>query len=459
MIFSARRLFLVSCAELCVVVAEQGNFGHWGSRRSSRGDGRATSFFREDTHHHSHYHSTTSSSYATFGRVQLGGGPNDDNNNERSCDYSSWHEDSYNAKRSATTVSNRRSELKDACILATSSSEVEAATAAVLPVGNPESRKIRMASLRVRRRESSRTSEDASPSTMEDDTTSSSAITESLTQPLIATDSWEAMTGREFIEDPSAVDKLARSGLFMATQDGNDNPWVEWKPTKETEKALEESASLQAMLDDGTVAVYVGKAKETEAGGGYFGSHLPIIKSQSILPLSAQEVAELLMDSSRVKIYNKISLGRDDINVVNEKTKIVRNLTQPPVAKSKMLSVTLMHSRQLGEQDHDLLNSMKDPITKKSIVASSSTLSEGYLVVSRAIPAAVSADDQDLVRNDILLGVNLLQEIGPNECLMTAVTHVYSPSLPTMLASRFGVKGAINFVNDVRGTVVGVASD
>ena len=456
MIFSVRRLFLVSCAEVFVVVAEQGNFGRFG--RNGRGDGRPSSFFREDTARHSHFHSSTSSSYATFGRLQLGGS----NDNSNNVAFSSWYQDDgdespsecYPAKRSSSAVLRRRSETSDGSVLAAASTEMDATAPAVLPPkGIPSSRKMRLASLRVHRR-----SEASSSETMEEDTSSTSAATtESLTQPLIATDSWEAMTGSEF-ENPEAVNKLARSGLFMATQDGNENPWVEWKPTKDTEKALEQGSSLRAMLEDGTVAVYIGKAKEQSDGGSYFGSHLPIIKSQSILPLSAEEVADLLMDSSRVKVYNKISLGRDDIKVMDDKTKIVRNLTQPPVAKSNMLSITLMHSRRLNEQDGDLVNSMKDPITKKSIVASSSSLSDGYLVVSRAVPAAASPDDGDLVRNDILLGVNLLQEIGPNECLMTAVTHVYSPSLPTMLASRFGVKGAVNFVNDVRGTVVGVSN-
>jgi hypothetical protein len=257
-----------------------------------------------------------------------------------------------------------------------------------------------------------------------------------VTLPLIPPSTWEELTGTgtEF-DNPEAVDRLARSGLMMATQEGSENEWVDWKPSKDTEKILQ-SENIMTALDQDEVLVYVGKAKKE----GY-GSHLPLIKTQSILPMAAEEMADLLMDSSRVKIYNKMSLGRVDLRVLNERTKIVRNLTKPPVAKSNMVSVTLMHKRNLTEEDTHFLTGPHKT---------------GYLVVSRAVPGA-DTEYTDIPRNDILLGVNLLQDLGPNECMMTAVTHIYSPSLPTMLASRLGVSSAINFVKDIRGSCVPVA--
>jgi hypothetical protein len=272
------------------------------------------------------------------------------------------------------------------------------------------------------------------------------AEVEGITLPLIPSDAWESMTGSEFEDDPSAIHKLSRSGLIMATQEWDANPWVTWKATIETEKALQKSQqlnkpSIMMSLLQGDILVYVGKAKREE---GFVGSHLPMIKTQSVLPFAAEEVADLLMDSSKVKVYNKMSLGRKDLKILNDQTKIVRNLTQPPIAKSKMLSVTLMHARPLRDSDFDLLQSMK--------TSSLSTLKNGYLVVSRAVPKAdTSTEYADIPRNDILLGVNLIQELNAHECVMTAVTHVYSPSLPTMLVTRFGISGARNFVKDVRG--------
>ena len=279
----------------------------------------------------------------------------------------------------------------------------------------------RPVSLRVRR-----SSKSDQQTTAEEKT--SSELTVSISSPIIPAEAWEEMTGEEF-EDPNIVDRLARSGFDMCTQEGSNNQFIDFTPHKDTEKLLRDQ-DMMSVLDQGEVLVYVGKSKKEGQG-----SHLPIIKTKSILPLSAEEMADVLMDSSRVKIYNKLSLGREDVRLLGENTKIVRNLTKPPVAKSKMVSVTLMHSQQLQEEEQKRLGD---------------DCKEGYLVVSRAVPGMIDEDLADLPRNDILLGVNLLQDISPNECLMTAVTHVYSPALPTMLARSMGVSSAINFVKDIR---------
>jgi hypothetical protein len=48
------------------------------------------------------------------------------------------------------------------------------------------------------------------------------------------------------------------------------------------------------------------------------------------------------------------------------------------------------------------------------------------------------------------LGVNLIQPVDDDSCMLTAVTHAYSAVMPAMLAERLGVKGAIKFVKDIR---------
>eukprot|EP00529_Nitzschia_sp_RCC80_P026044 CAMPEP_0113486732 /NCGR_PEP_ID=MMETSP0014_2-20120614/25146_1 /TAXON_ID=2857 /ORGANISM="Nitzschia sp." /LENGTH=345 /DNA_ID=CAMNT_0000380409 /DNA_START=372 /DNA_END=1410 /DNA_ORIENTATION=+ /assembly_acc=CAM_ASM_000159 len=256
------------------------------------------------------------------------------------------------------------------------------------------------------------------------------------------------MDDRVFRRD--MIDSLASCGFDMATQEHND--WIEWKIHDSSRRLLEKADNDEmAVLESGEVLVYIGKAK----CDGH-GSKLPMIKTKSIIPLSSKDMADLLMDSSRVKIYNKMSVGRSDLRVLNNSdgenddadntasssTKVVCNLTQPPVAKSKMVSCTLMHSRKLLDSS---------PI---GVASPSSSCLQTHLVVSRAMPGMLSqADDPSLLelpRNDILLGVNLLQDLGPNECLMTTVTHVYSPALPSMLARSMGVTSAVNFVRDIR---------
>ena len=289
-------------------------------------------------------------------------------------------------------------------------------------------------------RKSSKTKQAAEVEETPASKTTSTTLSVSVSSPLIPSEDFELMTGDEF-SDPAIVDRLAHAGYDMCTQEGNDNAWIDFQPHKDTEKLLK-SKDMMTALEEDEVLVYIGKARSE----GSFGSHLPIIKTKSILPISAQEMAELLMDSSRVKIYNKMSMGRKDIRILGEHTKVVCNLTKPPVAKSQMVSVTLMHSQSLQEEGP----SSSPPLDSTK---------QGYLVVSRAVPGLVDEDLAELPRNDILLGVNLLEDIGPDQCLMTAVTHVYSPALPTMLARGMGVSSAINFVKDIRKACVPVAAN
>ena len=51
--------------------------------------------------------------------------------------------------------------------------------------------------------------------------------------------------------------------------------------------------------------------------------------------------------------------------------------------------------------------------------------------------------------------MNLIRNVPgePNKCEVVAVTHCNSPSVPKMLAGSVGVKGAVDFVRDIRAMV------
>jgi len=293
-----------------------------------------------------------------------------------------------------------------------------------------------------------RSAKDEKVVTTEDATTESldgpsSQLLEAVVDPVVAEDIWDRLTGREF-DLPATVAAMAQTGLKMCRRSCKE--WVEWKPADKVTTQVESGDLMEEdVLRDGDVLVYKGSFQKT----GY-GSKLPVIKTRSVLPLAPVELAELLMDSSRVKTYNAMSLGRDDVKVMQSgvntidgdfgdgETKIVRNLTDPPVTKKKFECVTMMHARRLKPSEDNVD-------------------SGGYLVVSRAVAGDMwsKSDDGDssFTRNEILLGVNLIQEslsANPNECVVTSVTHVYSPSVPAMLAGSVGVKGAVDFVKDIR---------
>ena len=110
-----------------------------------------------------------------------------------------------------------------------------------------------------------------------------------------------------------------------------------------------------------------------------------------------------------------------------------------------------MHARKLRSDDANLMSSNVGSSNGNGTL-------EGYIVVSRAVTggkwALSNSNDsgEKYVRNEILLGVNLLKAIPgePNKTELTAVTHVYSPMVPLMLAKSAGMKGAVDFVRDIR---------
>jgi hypothetical protein len=75
-----------------------------------------------------------------------------------------------------------------------------------------------------------------------------------------------------------------------------------------------------------------------------------------------------------------------------------------------------------------------------------------YLVVSRAVncPDGEGEGEGKVVKSEIMLGVNILRPLAESSCELSSVTHVNSPLVPGMMAKTVGIKGAVNFINDLR---------
>ena len=287
----------------------------------------------------------------------------------------------------------------------------------------------------------------------------SPAILAGIIQPLIPTNIWKSLTGREFFF-PSTLTGLIQTGIKTVLPQSDE--FIDWSPADTKTKKLFELNDNQAIrnaLEDDDVLVWVGKFKDEGHG-----SHLPIVKTTSILPLSPKDMASLLMDSSKVQSYNKMSLGRNDevifqqgINTeadgpesgalaIDGEAKIVRNLTKPPLSKKLMEFVTVMYARRLKPEDNVGVGIM------------GGDYEDGYAVISRAVSGgkwggiSEEGEESERTRSEILLGMNLIRTVPgeANKSEVTAVTHCNSPSVPKMLAKTVGVKGAVDFVRDIR---------
>ena len=174
------------------------------------------------------------------------------------------------------------------------------------------------------------------------------------------------------------------------------------------------------------------------AHGGY-GSDLPAVRATGIIPMAPHKLMELLVDSDRVHEYNKLSLGRTDVLVLQDDmcpqgtfggiTKVMRSETRPPLLRKTLQFTSLLHARERP--------------------------SGGYKIVTRAVEGLNHHDahhQPGILKSEILLGVNVILPIpnDPNRCIMIAVNHIRSPMVPMMIAKRIGLQAAVNFFHDLR---------
>lgn len=195
-------------------------------------------------------------------------------------------------------------------------------------------------------------------------------------------------------------------------------------------------SSTTTTHDDDDILVWSGTFPKNA-----YGSEIPAIRSAAVISMNALALTELLMDSSRVKTYNALSLGRTDNLVLNDAigmvTKVMTSETR--VLRKTIAFTSLLHVRQATDGSFHL-------VTRASHDRESSTQnsSEILLGINRIVP--LSRDGTYIT----LCAPDLVSHTNRTACLMINVNHVKSPLVPMMIAKRIGLQAAINFIHDLR---------
>lgn len=239
---------------------------------------------------------------------------------------------------------------------------------------------------------------------------------------------------------PVAVARLANFGLSTTLNEAM------WQPDSKSEKLIKKASGDSEWMNqsfvEGLKSASTGSSSSTDvlvwSGSfkhGLYGSEVPAIRSAGIVKTSSKKLMELLVDSTRVKEYNKMSLGRTDLvtfdgNLEEEGpfgksiTKVMRSESKPPML-SLLALTSILHAKELSD-------------------------SSGYLIVSRAVQRA----DEEPPTTEIVMGVNLIvdfdSEDGSERCLMVNVNHMRSPMVPMYIAKKVAVTSAHKFINDIR---------
>ena len=243
---------------------------------------------------------------------------------------------------------------------------------------------------------------------------------------------------------PLAVGRLANFGLTTALNEGM------WQPDGKSEKLLKKASGdsewMKESFATGFKATLTGSDLSSEIlvwtgsfDHGLYGSEIPAIRAAGVVETSSKKLMDLLVDSTRVKEYNKMSLGRQDLvtfggNLEEEGpfgksiTKVMRSESKPPMMANIALT-TILHAKQLSD-------------------------GSGHLIVSRTVHRP---GKEGAATTEVVMGVNLIVDFdtddGSERCIMINVNHMRSPGVPMYIAKKVAVTSAQKFINDIRALV------
>lgn len=177
-----------------------------------------------------------------------------------------------------------------------------------------------------------------------------------------------------------------------------------------------------------------------------FGHDWPVVKARGIVQTSPRLLLDFLLDSSKIKTYNRMSQGRFDLLEIQSgvettaqeseygfagKAKIMRSLNKPRMLPKTIEMLSLWYTRALEHTP------------------------DAFMIVSRSVWERENTSTPNkashLLRSEMLLGVQLLRPCqGGTACEFTTITHVYSPGVPELLAKRMAPGSASSLIRDIQ---------
>ena len=239
---------------------------------------------------------------------------------------------------------------------------------------------------------------------------------------------------------------LKKRGLDIAFLDDKKM----WKPSKETEQFLKkmeknkcinfaQSLGDEVLLWSGKPLDFNDNIRKNGTLSKTYGKDVPIVRARGILKVTPRDLVDMLWDSSRVKSYNSMSLGRYDELVFEgaeggwleghstTESKIVKSISKVPLVGKPMTLFNYMHVGRLDEGN-------------------------GYVLVSRGADENVEAANKP--SQGILFSMNLLRSIPGDEgkvwTEITTISHFNVVGIPMFIASSIGLKSASGFINQLR---------
>lgn len=244
-----------------------------------------------------------------------------------------------------------------------------------------------------------------------------------------------------FVDDnlKPIVENLAKLGLDHI-RDESDR----FKATRDTKKTLskyEEKGIPTNTVNGKDVLVWMG-----DCGHKNHGCKWPVVKARGLINTSPKELAEFMLDSSRIKEYNEMSQGRDDVVVFQQDLhttaeeskygvpgtiKVLRSRNKPKLLPKAVEITSLLYSKPLED------------------------CPGAYMLVNRSIfedDKGTLTNNKEIITSEMLLGVNLIRPVGDDNtmCEFNSITHIFPPGVPEFLAKKVAPSSALNMIKDIQ---------
>ncbi len=281
-----------------------------------------------------------------------------------------------------------------------------------------------------------------------------------------------------------AMNSMVQVGLGVATGVTNQSNSISirWKEEGSTNKILNKirnggdskwysNPDLISLLETDTL-VWSGLSTAKDGNNmeqSNYGAKLTYFKARGIIPgISPRDLAELILDSSRVKLYNKWTCGRDDLHVLQEPMtaanglygdgclKVVQSETAIPFSSNTLKMVNFLHGRPLKLHHDDLCSE------NAGVEIDCNDTPNAYIIASRSV---YTEDDRSKdessnntqatpgSRNEMIMGVNVFREVPghPDKTDLLTISQANSSAIPSFLAHKAGLMGANDFIKSLRG--------
>lgn len=157
-------------------------------------------------------------------------------------------------------------------------------------------------------------------------------------------------------------------------------------------------------------------------------SKWPCILSRARINSNAIALAKLILDSSKVHLYNKLSIGRTDVQFLgDDRTKVVWNRLKNPIGSKGFDFCTLIHCSQVPDGT--------------------------IIIMTKNIQHPAVPKNHKFQRSEIIFGINILRPLTDTITDFTSISHIKYTGVHPFLISRNFLQGTVDFVNGLQSVI------